>query len=82
MVNIAASPFDYNHAEERRKVMRYNAEKYKLPLFYVNHVGAQTELIFDGGSMVTDNSGNIVEELSYLKDDFRIFDTQNLVAEK
>ncbi len=82
MVNIAASPFDYDHAEERRKVMRYNAEKYKLPLFYVNHVGAQTELIFDGGSMVADNSGNIVEELNYFKDDFRIFDTQSLVAEK
>lgn len=82
MVNIAASPFDYNHAEERRKVMRYNAEKYKLPLFYVNHVGAQTELIFDGGSMVADKSGNIVEELNYFKDDFKIFDTQSLVAEK
>lgn len=82
MVNIAASPFDFNHAEERRKVICYNAEKYKLPLFYVNHVGAQTELIFDGGSMVADKSGNIVEELNYFKDDFKIFDMHNLVAEK
>ena len=82
MINIAASPFDYNHAEERRKVMRYNAEKNKLPLFYVNHVGAQTELIFDGGSMVADKNGNILEELNYFKDDFKIFDTQNLSAEK
>lgn len=81
MVNIAASPFDYNHADERRKVICYNAEKYKLPLFYVNHVGAQTELIFDGGSMVTDNNGKIVEELNYFKDDFRIFDSRRLVSE-
>jgi len=82
MVNIAASPFDYAHAEERRKVMRYNAEKYKLPLFYVNHIGAQTELIFDGGSMVIDNNGHIVEELNYFKEDFRIFETENLISEK
>ena len=82
MVNIAASPFDYDHAEERRKVMRHTAEKYKLPLFYVNHVGAQTELIFDGGSMVVDKTGNIVQELNYFKEDFRIFDTGNLKAEK
>lgn len=82
MVNIAASPFNYNHAEERRKVMSFNAEKYKLPLFYVNHIGAQTELIFDGGSMVADNNGNIVEELNYFKDDFKIFESQNLSAEK
>lgn len=82
MVNIAASPFDAAHAEERRKVMAFNSAKYKLPLFYVNHVGAQTELIFDGGSMVADSSGNIVEELNYFREDFRVFDTKNLVAGK
>jgi len=80
MINIAASPFDYDHAEERRKVMAHNAGKYQLPLFYVNHVGAQTELIFDGGSMVADRNGNIVEELQYFKDDFRIFDTKELIS--
>ena len=36
MVNIAASPFDYNHAEERRKVMQVNAAKYNLPLAEIN----------------------------------------------
>ncbi|MCG3167603.1 MAG: Glutamine-dependent NAD(+) synthetase [Bacteroidia bacterium] len=82
MVNIAASPFDYNHAEERKKVMEFNSKKYELPLFYVNQIGAQTELIFDGGSMVTDSKGRIVEELNYFKEDFKIFDTQSLLAEK
>ena len=58
MINIAASPFSYNHDEERIAILSNNAQRYNLPLFYVNHVGAQTELIFDGGSLVFDNSGD------------------------
>ena len=57
MINIAASPFAYNHDEERIAILSDNAQRYNLPLFYVNHVGAQTELIFDGGSLVFDNTG-------------------------
>ncbi|MDB5288495.1 MAG: synthase [Mucilaginibacter sp.] len=65
MINIAASPFAYNHDEERINILRDNAIRYKLPLFYVNHVGAQTELIFDGGSLVFDNTGKLADEMPY-----------------
>ena len=68
MINIAASPFAYNHDEERIAILSDNARRYNLPLFYVNHVGAQTELIFDGGSLVFDNAGNIVDELPYFEE--------------
>jgi NAD+ synthase (glutamine-hydrolysing) len=68
MINIAASPFAYNHDEERIDILKDNASRYNLPLFYVNHVGAQTELIFDGGSLVFDNAGNLVDELPYFKE--------------
>nr|WP_294943989.1 NAD+ synthase [uncultured Mucilaginibacter sp.] len=68
MINIAASPFAYNHDEERIAILKDNASRYNLPLFYVNHVGAQTELIFDGGSLVFDNTGNVVDELPYFKE--------------
>jgi NAD+ synthase (glutamine-hydrolysing) len=68
MINIAASPFAYNHDEERIEILKDNASRYKLPLFYVNHVGAQTELIFDGGSLVFDNEGNMIDELPYFKE--------------
>jgi NAD+ synthase (glutamine-hydrolysing) len=60
IINIAASPFHYGQAEERMSVITANAVKYKLPVVYVNHVGAQTELIFDGGSMVIDAEGKAV----------------------
>src|SRR6201986_4795543 len=74
MINIAASPFAYNHDEERIAILKNNAARYQLPLFYVNHVGAQTELIFDGGSLVFDNTGKIVDELPYFKEHVAYYD--------
>lgn len=68
MINIAASPFSYNHDEERIAILKDNVSRYQLPLLYVNHVGAQTELIFDGGSLVFDNKGNLVDEMPYFKE--------------
>lgn len=68
MINIAASPFSYKHDEERIAILEDNAKRYNLPLFYVNHVGAQTELIFDGGSLVFDNTGKMVDELPYFEE--------------
>lgn len=68
MINIAASPFAYNHDEERIDILSDNAKRYNLPLFYVNHVGAQTEIVFDGGSLVFDNKGQLVDELPYFKE--------------
>ena len=54
-------------------------EKYGLPLFYVNHVGAQTELIFDGGSLVFNKDAVLVDELAYFKEDLRVYDLDQLV---
>jgi NAD+ synthase (glutamine-hydrolysing) len=68
MINIAASPFSYNHDEERIAILKDNALRYQLPLFYVNHVGAQTELIFDGGSLVFNNKGELADELPYFRE--------------
>jgi len=82
MINIAASPFDYNQAEKREKVLRRNTEKYKLPLFYVNHVGAQTELLFDGGSLVMAPDGKVVDILNYFDEDFRVYELEEVIHKK
>ncbi len=74
MINIAASPFDFNHREDRIRVLSANCNKYGLPLLYVNHVGAQTELIFDGGSMAIDSTGKLLHELEYYKEDKASFE--------
>ncbi|MBU0695816.1 MAG: NAD+ synthase [Bacteroidetes bacterium] len=78
MINIAASPFAYNHDEERIFVLSQNSRKYNLPLFYVNHVGAQTELIFDGGSLVFDRAGDLISEFDYFKEEVRVFDIEQV----
>ena len=78
VINIAASPFHYDQEEVRKEVLRDNALKYNLPVIYVNHVGAQTELLFDGGSLVMDPKGRVVTELKYFKEDLKIFDLQEL----
>jgi NAD+ synthase (glutamine-hydrolysing) len=77
ILNIAASPFHYDQSKHRREVLSRNAKSYKLPLFYVNHVGAQTELLFDGGSMVVGRDGSVVDELDFFKEDFRVYDLKN-----
>jgi len=77
MINIAASPFSYNHDEERIAILKDNALRYQLPLFYVNHVGAQTELIFDGGSLIFNNKGELVDELPYFGETLSYYELTN-----
>lgn len=68
MINIAASPFNKKQIEIRRQVMIDNVNKYKIPLFYTNHIGAQTQLIFDGGSMVVNAQSEVLDTLGYFKE--------------
>ncbi|WP_372949448.1 NAD+ synthase [Mariniphaga sp.] len=77
VVNISASPFSYNQENWRKDVLVKKAKKYNLPIFYVNQTGAQTELIFDGGSVFINVHGKIVKELKYFEEDFLVVDTQN-----
>ena len=65
IINVSASPFSHIHSEERLEVCVENVKRYNIPLFYINHVGAQTELIFDGGSVIASPNGKIYEELPY-----------------
>ena len=76
MINISASPFDYDHEEDRRAVVRQNVLKYKLPMYYCNAVGSQTEIIFDGGSVVYDGHGNCTHHLKIFEEDFQVVDTE------
>ncbi len=73
VVNIAASPFHYNQPALRREVLVRNAATYYRPFFYLNHVGGQTELLFDGGSMVVGPKGTVFDEMKYFEEDFRVY---------
>lgn len=76
MINISASPFAWDHFEERHSVLKANAVRYQVPIFYVNQVGAQTEIIFDGGSMAVAPNGDIVQELPYFEESLKVVDLE------
>ena len=80
MINIAASPFNYNQLADRKEIMVRNTLTYNIPLVYVNHVGAQTELLFDGGSMVVDRNGVVRYQCKFFEEDFSVIDLQHLQA--
>ena len=61
MLNLSASPFDYTHDEDRKAVIKANVQKYRIPLFYCNAVGSQTEIVFDGASLVFDKEANLMK---------------------
>ncbi len=77
MINLSASPFHYNQSNDRIHTLKANAARYSLPIFYTNCVGAQTELIFDGGSLVMDAVGNIIDELPYFEEALRLYELQS-----
>jgi NAD+ synthase (glutamine-hydrolysing) len=78
MVNIAASPFAWDHGGERKNMLSQNAKRYKMPLFYVNQAGAQTELIFDGGSMAINAHGGITHEMESFSESMLIIETDEM----
>ena len=78
MINISASPFAYDHADERIEIVRANARRYNLPVYYVNNVGAQTEVIFDGGSLVASANGSIVREMPFFEETIAFFETDTI----
>ncbi|MBK8351244.1 MAG: NAD+ synthase [Saprospirales bacterium] len=77
LFNLSASPFNYNQAKKRIDVVRKNATAFNLPVFYCNCVGAQTELIFDGGSLVVDAKGNVIDEFDYFVEAIKFYEINN-----
>ncbi len=82
MINLSASPFDYDHDEDRKEVIRLNVKKYKLPMIYCNAVGAQTEIIFDGGSLVCADNAVMAAEMKYFEEDYLLVDTEDLLGKQ
>lgn len=81
-INLSASPFSYNQENWRKDILVKKAIKYQLPIIYVNQVGAQTEIIFDGGSFYLEKDGTIPVELAYFEEDFQVIDTEKPSVKK
>lgn len=77
MLNLSASPFDYTHVEDRKAIVKLNTSKYKLPMLYCNCVGSQTEIVFDGASLVFDKHANLVKQLPLFEEAMALFELKD-----
>jgi len=80
MINISASPYNYAQDIVRNSIVKAHTIKYKMPMLYCNTVGSQTEIVFDGGSLVYDINGNKIREMKYFEEDYALFELDELLA--
>jgi len=83
MINLSASPFDYTHSAARLETVRENIKRYHLPLLYCNTVGGQSDVLFDGGSLVLNKNGDLIAEFPYFQEHIENFflDEDSLISE-
>jgi NAD+ synthase (glutamine-hydrolysing) len=79
MINLSASPYNYAQDVVRNSIVKAHTIKYGMPMLYCNTVGSQTEIVFDGGSLVYGANGKKVKEMKYFEEDYAVFDLKELV---
>jgi len=86
IINIAASPFSYTKIEARRNIFISKAKKYKIPVISVNQTGANTELIFDGASILVNERGEVFNQLPFFEEAVETYSFESVksgaIAEK
>ncbi|HLP95704.1 MAG TPA: NAD+ synthase [Saprospiraceae bacterium] len=79
ILNISASPFNYAHANTRIHTVKANVNQYKIPMFYTNMVGGQTDVIFDGGSLVVSPDGMVFDEMPYFEECLKVYELEDVM---
>jgi len=74
LVNINASPFHSGMQETRLRILQRKAKRLGVPIFYVNLVGGQDELVFDGDSIAVDGKGRLIAKGKQFEEDLVIVD--------
>jgi NAD+ synthase (glutamine-hydrolysing) len=77
LINISASPYNLDKRNLRRDMLRSIARHYKMPVIYVNQVGGNDSLVFDGSSFAFDAQGNLAALAHSFEEDMVIFDSAN-----
>lgn len=73
-INLSASPFEINKPDRRTQIMRRHAGKYHRPIVFVNQVGGNDDLVFDGHSFVMNSDGGLVRRLAGFSADLTVID--------
>ena len=75
LINISASPFQVGKEEQRFRIISNHARKHGVPFLYVNQVGGNDELVFDGRSMFVDKNGEPVRVLPAFREELATVET-------
>ena len=79
LINLSASPFEIDKPNRRIGIVQRHVERHRIPYLFVNQVGGNDDLVFDGHSLVLNASGENVLQLAGFESDFRIFDSEEPV---
>jgi len=74
ILTVSASPWDQRKIQLREAMLQDAARRHRVPLVFLNLVGGNDELIFDGASFVVDGSARVVKRLARFEEDFAIVD--------
>lgn len=77
VLNLSASPFFQNKWPHRLAMTQATARYFKSPMVYVNMVGGQDELIFDGGSFAINKDGAVIAHCPHFREDLQIVDLKS-----
>lgn len=80
VVNLSSSPFTRIKKKLRKKNVKLTAQYLKAPMVYVNQVGAQDEIIYDGGSFAVDKKGKVICQSSYFSEDINVIDLKKEIG--
>ncbi len=79
IINISASPFSYTKTQIKEDIFKSKAARNKIPLITVNQTGANTELIFDGASMIINSEGEICKRFPFFEEAVETFTTDSIL---
>ncbi len=80
LLNLSASPYTFKKSKLRNKISSFAAKYLQVPLIYINQVGANDDLIFDGNSFIINKNGSKIKQLKSFSEDTSSWDTnENLI---
>ena len=82
LISINASPYHLGKRTQRHEIFSATARRFKLPIVYVNQVGGNDQLVFDGSSFAIDAEGRVCAVAASFEEDLALFDTNTLAADR
>lgn len=82
LISINASPYHMGKRALRREVFESTVQRFRVPTVYVNQVGGNDQLVFDGSSFAMDADGNVIASAASFEEDLVLFDADALTGEK